>query len=395
MSIYYIFKYLLLFSLFILIHSCKTVDKIKDINFSQNNDTPKVLKFEKDSKINITNSLIIEDIKKIKYLSKIKKNHNQFDKLITVYQDELFYTFNTDSKLFINNSNNGELVDSIEFNNVSKNETLISFLKNKNYFLLAYNNGQILKKNLDGQILWQFSKQKVFNSKLYLKDNTLIVFYKDEIIGLNINDGKVIWSEKYNSLPIIQSKGGQLINFLNNIYFIMPNSKLGSFDLLLGLKNNNKFLKINTINSTNNSKDKIYLYKNYLIYLDEGNILYTYDILLDKFILENYKINNSTSNYFYNNSLIIKNNRYLEAINILNGNTFWLIDAKIKKNSNIIFAENINDKLHIFLNSGIALIFEKKDLKDIINLNTKKIHNISTFNEKIIFTFSNGKIGIL
>ena len=67
-------------------------------------------------------------------------------------------------------------------NNVSKNETLISFLKNKNYFLLAYNNGQILKKNLDGQILWQFSKQKVFNSKLYLKDNTLIVFYKDEIL---------------------------------------------------------------------------------------------------------------------------------------------------------------------------------------------------------------------
>ena len=47
------------------------------------------------------------------------------------------------------------------------------------------------------------------------------------------------------------------------------------------------------------------------------NYLYTYDLLTDEFLLYNYKINSSTSNYFFNNSLIIKKDNYIEAINIL------------------------------------------------------------------------------
>ena len=99
------------------------------------------------------------------------------------------------------------------------------------------------------------------------------------------------------------------------------------------------------------------MFKNFVIYLDDAQFLYTYNLLTDEFLLYNYKINSSTSNYFFNNSLIIKKDNYIEAINILNGNTFWLIDSKLNKKSKILNINNVNKNLHIFLNNvKIALI---------------------------------------
>ena len=59
--------------------------------------------------------------------------------------------------------------------------------------------------------------------------------------------------------------------------------------------------------------------KNYLVYFDDGNIFHTYDINNDKFILVNFKINNSSSARLLNNSLISKNENFLEFYNIKNG----------------------------------------------------------------------------
>ena len=57
---------------------------------------------------------------------------------------------------------------------------------------------------------------------------------------------------------------------------------------------------------------------------------------LESAILENFKINSSNSNAFFNNSLVIKNEQYLEAINIFNGKSFWLTKTKLKQNSKIL-----------------------------------------------------------
>ena len=44
--------------------------------------------------------------------------------------------------------------------------------------------------------------------------------------------------------PIIQSTGGQIYNFFNDIYFKLPNGRIGSIDLFLGSKKNNKFVNL-------------------------------------------------------------------------------------------------------------------------------------------------------
>ena len=56
----------------------------------------------------------------------------------------------------------------------------------------------------------------------------------------------------------------------------------------MSAKNNNKFVNLELQNSINNINDKIYLFKNFVIYLDEGEYLYTYDLLTKDFLLYNY-----------------------------------------------------------------------------------------------------------
>ena len=194
--------------------------------------------------------------------------------------------------------------------------------------------------------------------------------------------------------PIIQSKGGHIYNFFNDIYFQLPNGRVGSIDLFLGSKKNNNFVNLEVQNSINNINDKIYLFKNFVIYLDEGQFLYTYNLLTEEFLLYNFKINSSTSNYFFNNSLIIKKDNYLEAINILNGNTFWLIDSKLNKKSKILNINNVNKNLYIFLNNGKIALINNIIISEILDLKVKKINSIDFINNRIIAKLENGKIGI-
>jgi len=136
------------------------------------------------------------------------------------------------------------------------------------------------------------------------------------------------------------------------------------------------------------------LFKNFVIYLDDAQFLYTYNLLTEEFLLYNYKINSSTSNYFFNNSLIIKKDNYIEAINILNGNTFWLIDSKLNKKSKILNINNINENLYIFLNNGKIALINNNVISEILDLKVKKINSIDFINNKIIAKLENGKIGI-
>ena len=393
MNFIFIYKSFLLF-LILFVLSCKTVEKIVDKNFNKKNNIPEVSNLENIEYISLGDLNSKSDFKKKFYLKNIKTSKNIKSKLKTIILEDKFYTFNSKAELFIHSVKNGVLIKKYQFIENNEDDYLSAIYHKQNYFILGFVSGKIIKTDLQGDIIWEFTNNKIFNSQIYELNNIVLVLYGDEIVALNFDDGIKLWSEIYKDIPIIQSQGGHLNNFFNDIYFKLPNGKIGSIDLFLGSKNNNKFVNLDLQNSINNSNDKIYLFKNFIIYLDEGEFLYTYNLLTDKFLLYNFKINNSTSNYFFNNSLIIKNDNYLEAINILNGKSFWLIDGKFNKKSKILNINSINDNLTIFLNNGKVILINDSEIIEKFNLKLKKIKSIYFINNKIITQSENGKIGI-
>ena len=393
MNFIFLYKSFLLFSILFVL-SCKSVERIVDLNFNNKNNIPEINSQENIENISLINLNFKSNFSKKFYIENIKESKNIKTKLKTIILDDKFYTFNSKAELFINNTKDGMLIKNYQFIENEDNDHLSSIHFKDNYFILGFRSGKIIKTDLVGNIIWEFTNNKIFNSLIYELNNIVLALYGDEIVALNFNDGIKLWSEIYQDIPIIQSQGGQINNFFNEIYFKLPNGRIGSIDLFLGTKNNNKFVNLELQNSINNSNDKIYLFKNFVIYLDEGQFLYTYNLLTDEFLLYNFKINSSTSNYFFNNSLIIKKDNYLEAINILNGKTFWLIDSKLNKKSKILNINNINENLIIFLNNGKIIFINDNIISEILNLKLNKINSIYFVNNKIIAKFKNGKIGI-
>ena len=89
----------------------------------------------------------------------------------------------------------------------------------------------------------------------------------------------------------------------------------------------------------------------------------------------------------------MKKDKYIEAINLINGKTFWLIaNEKIDKNSKIITVRNINKNIEIFLDNGDVLEINKKKLVNVSNLGVGKINNISFDKLNIIVYTKKNKI---
>jgi outer membrane protein assembly factor BamB len=204
-----------------------------------------------------------------------------------------------------------------------------------------------------------------------------------------------MWSDKYVDQPIYQGKGGQLVNFVNLLFYILPNNKVGSIDFNLGTVHTSAYNEIELISSINNTEDKIHIFENYLVYLDEGKYLYTFDIFTNEFIIIKNNIFSSQSKIFFNNSLILKEGNYLQAINIENGKTFWLIDDKNLSNKSIILAiRNINKNIEIFLDNGDVININNKKLIEIKNLNIGKIKSIIFDKNNIIAITKNENLVI-
>ena len=377
------FIFLILFLFFSLL-SCQSVEKVIDQNFNKEQKIPEIIDIENTDNIKLGSSIIFNDFEKPVNLSGVKHTKNSNLKLKTFFHDDKFYTINSSSKLYINDSNEGKLLENYTLVENKENDNLISYIMFNDYFILGYSSGNVIKVDLNGKIIWSFDNKKIFNSFLYPIDNQIIVFYTDEILALNILNGEMLWSETYKDLPIIQAKGGQLINFFDDIYFILPNGRLGLVDLNIGEKNYNKFVNLNIQNSINNANDKIHIFKNYIFYLDEGEFLYTYNLFTNEYLLDNFKINSSSSNKFFNNTLIIKNEQYLEAINILNGKTFWIIESKLHRDSKILNIKNINENLAIFMDDGKIAIIKEGKISEILDLKTKKLNSYYFSDDKII-----------
>ncbi len=388
-----LFNFILLILLFPLL-SCQSVEKVIDQNFNKDKKIPEISTIENVDNIQLGSSIFLNNFEKEITLFGVKHLKNNNLKLKTFFLDDKFYTINSNSIIYINNSHDGELLDNYKLLENKDNDNLISYQMFNNYFILGYSSGTIIKVDLNGKIIWSFDNKKIFNSFFYRIDDLIIVFYADEILALNIFNGKILWSETYKDLPIIQAKGGQLINFFDDIYFILPNGRLGLVDLNLGEKNYNKFVNLNIQNSINNSNDTIHIFKNHLFYLDYGLFLYTYDLFSNEYLLENFKINSSSSNKFFNNTLVIKNEQYLEAINILNGKSFWLIESKLHRDSKILNIKNVNGNLSLFMDDGKIAIIKEGIINEILDLKIKKLNSYYFSDDQIITIQKNGKIGV-
>ena len=370
------------------IFSCSTntayeiiTPKTYEVPFVENIDDGQIDIVSINSKqINYENELLLKDFKnETKYFNNIRADNNE----IYAYKDNKLYIFDYAS---------GDLISTKDLTLSNDEDILIAFEYIDNSFLLLFKSGLIFKLNRNFEIIWTYESKKKLNTQPFISNEQIILLYGDEIKGLQLEDGNQIWSETYKDMPIYQASGGQIASFFNIIYFILPNNTIGAIDLNLGAIHNSKFDDIPLISSINNTNDKIHIYDNYLVYIDEGKYLYTLDIFNDEFILFKKNINLFSSSFLFNNSIIIKEGNHLQAINLINGKTYWLIsDKKISKKSEIVNVRNYETNIEVFLSNGDVLSIRNKELESIKNLDIGKVDHISFEKQNIIIYAKNKK----
>jgi len=330
--------------------------------------------------INFENEIILKDFKnETKYFNNIITDNDE----IYAYKDNILYNFDYAT---------GNLIYTKDLTLSNDDDILIAFDYIDNSFILSFKSGSIFKLNRNFEIIWTHESEKKLNTQPFISNDQIILLYGDEIKGLQLEDGNQIWSETYQDMPIYQASGGQIASFFNIIYFILPNNSIGAIDLNLGAIHNSKFDDIPLISSINNAKDKIHIYDNYLVYIDEGKYLYSFDIFNEEFILFKKNINLFSSSILFNNSVIIKEGNYLQAINLINGKTYWLIsDKKISKKSEIVNVRNYETNIEVFLSNGDVLSIRNKELESIKNLDIGKVDHISFEKQNIIIYAKNKK----
>ena len=378
--------FLILSLLFLFSCSTKTVyEKIKpntyEVPLVENIDDEKInIINTNNNQINYGNELLLKDF----------KNDTQFFNNIIADNDEI-YAYK-DKKLYNFDYTTGHLISTQDLTLSNDDDILIAFEKIDNSFLLSFKSGSIFRLNQDFELIWKHESKKKLNTQPFISNEQIILLFGDEIRGLKFEDGSQIWSETNQNIPIYQATGGQVASFFNIIYFILPNNIIGAIDLNFGSIHNSKFDDIPLISSINNTKDKIHTYDNYLVYIDEGKYLYTFDIFNDEFILFKKNINLFSSSFLFNNSIIIKEGNYLQAINLSNGKTYWLInDNKISKKSEIVNVRNYKTNIEVFLSNGDVLTINNKELTNITNLDIGKIKDVSIKKQNIIVYAKNKK----
>ena len=210
---------------------------------------------------------------------------------------------------------------------------------------------------------------------------------------MSISNGDIIFEKDFKSSNIIQSSGGKIVNYYNIVFFILPNSEFNSLDTYLFEEHSLEFDNIEFNTSLNNLKDQIHIYKNFLVYFDDGKIIHTYDINKNNFILKDFLINNSSSSILFNNSLISKNKNFVEFYNIKTGNLFSRININkiLNKKSKIINSLIINKNMHLFTDNGEIIILDQNlEIQETINLKIKNINKVYNYQNKIFISTEKG-----
>ena len=384
-------KLFLILTCLVILSACSGSKSIYSSLNTTNYEIPIIENFDK-KKIAFTFS----DTNNINFENKVAlhllKNKSQYQKNIIINNNKII-TLDKDNNLQEFNLSTGQLTSTKKLNILNiENEIIVSLSYFNDSIFIALKSGSIFNMNLNGDLIWKFVSNKILNTPLFILNGQIIALYVDEIKNISTIDGSLIWSENYKNQPIYQAKGGQIVNFLNLLFFVLPNNRVGSIDLNFGEVHNFVFNEIPLLSPINNTEDKIHIFDNYFAYLDEGKYLYNVDILSNKFTLFKKNVKLSSSNIFFNNSLILKEGNYLHAINIENGKSFWLIESKdISVKSKIIAIRNFEDNIEIFLNNGDILIINNSQLIEIKNLDIKNIQNIIFEKKNIIVNSGSGK----
>tara|TARA_B100000575_G_scaffold286169_1_gene282506 strand:- start:1308 stop:2555 length:1248 start_codon:yes stop_codon:yes gene_type:complete len=410
MSFSCIIKISLFFSFFI-IYSCQdtilSLNTKNDTNIEDDNINYEVIEnldfsfyeFTENNGIDIYTAqpsnfnFLDKDLNKIKINHFEKKNNNLNIPINVIYYDDYIYSINSKTELVKFDIDTGKLVERFKIELNEKNNEPVSFSLYNGNFIIGFKSGKIIKVNRLGQIIWMFNYVDLLNTPIKIYGDKLIVLYSENIIFLEPNNGKVIFKRNYKSNNIIQSSGGKIENYYNILFFILSNSEFNSLDTLLFEEHNLKFDKVTLNTSLNNLKDQIHIYKNFLVYLDNGNIFHTFDINKNRFILTDHIISEKSSVILFNNALISKNENYINFYNIKNGNLFSKINIKniLSKKSNLIKALLINNRMHLFTNNGeIIILNQQLNIENTLNINVNNIKKIYSYQNKIFINTLKG-----
>ncbi len=303
------------------------------------------------------------------------------------------YSVNSKGDILEFNIENGKILNRYSVESSKDKKEPVSFSLVDNDFIIGFKSGEVIRVTKEGKLIWRYNQKKFLNTPIKHFDNNLIILYPENIVVLSVLDGKIIYEKNYKSNKIIQASGGKVVNYLNLLLFKLPSSSFHVLDTFLFSEHNSNLDNIEIINSLNNLNDEIHIYKNLFVYLDNGQIINTFDLQKNEFLLTNYILNNSISSILWNNTLINQKDNFIEIYNIKNGNLFTKIniEKKLDKKSKLIWASFINDNLHIFSNNGKLIIIDKQyEIVDIIDLKIKNINRIYSYQDKIFISTSKG-----
>ncbi len=333
-----------------------------------------------------------KDLIKLK-INSFDSKYNNNKPINVIYLDDSIYSLNSKGELLKFAINNGKLLERIKIDLDQEKKVPISFSLYKNDFIIAYQSGEVLRINKLGQIIWIFNNQDLLNTPIKIYEDYLLILYPEKIIYLSNSNGDIIFEKTIKSTNIIQSSGGKIENYFNIFFFILPNSEFYALDTFLFEEHILNFNKIELNTSLNNLNDQIHVYKNLLVYFDNGNIFHTYDINKNEFVIINSIINNSHSAVLFNNSVISKNENFIDFYNIKNGKLFSRININriLNKKSKIINILIINKKMHLFTDNGKIIIFDQNlDIEKIVSLKIKNINKVYNYQNKIFISTEKG-----
>ena len=129
--------------------------------------------------------------------------------------------------------------------NINSNLILpISIVKSKNYFFIGYGNGTVLKIDDKGKQYWKKEFKDLLRTPLYIiNDNIIVLLNSNKIVSLSYDSGNILWEFDYMLDKPSLSTGGHILIKHNLIFFVMPNGRIGSIDVMVGESVDYGFLK--------------------------------------------------------------------------------------------------------------------------------------------------------
>lgn len=415
MSFNYISKISIYLS-FLFIFSCQSEllslkknnqnDIITSNQVDNNNQIEVELNFEEIKENNVidyyTNELVSYQFsKEIKFKLKINNYEDNVENnhpINIIDYNTILYSINSEGEILKFNSDTGKLIDRLILKTSIVNKSPVSFSLVNNSFIIGFKSGEIIKVNPDGDIEWSTRIKNFLNTPLKIFNGYIYILFSDDLVVISKDSGEIIYQKNFGNKNIIQSTGGQIVNFFNKLYFILPNSDFHVIDTFLFKETFTDLNNINIKTSLNNLYDKIYVYKNLFVYFDNSNTLNTYDIINNKFLVSDLYLNDIKSTYLFNSYLINKNDELISFYNIENGKLIKNINIKeiIKKKTNIVKVTPFENKLHLFFNNGSILVLDiNLNILDVFDLKIKGIIKIFNYQGKIFISTDRGFTYIL